>query len=97
MDRYIQMMADMNVFRSDMDVEKALSGLQGFEDALRLGIQFEKDSIIFYLTMHDATDKKKGRDSIDQLVEEEKKHLKKLVLELRKHAPRKETIDSASG
>ena len=85
MDQYLQMMADMNVFRSDVDMEEKLSLVGSVEDALKLGIQFEKDSIIFLLSMQEATDESKGRKSIDQLVNEEKEHLKRLSLELRRH------------
>lgn len=84
--QYLYMMADMNVFRSDADVRDKLAGVASLEDALKLAIQFEKDSIIFFLSMQDATSEKKGRRFIDQLIDEEKKHLKRLSLELRKHA-----------
>ena len=84
MNRYLQMMADMHVFRSDFDVEEKLSQVIKSEDVLKIGIQFEKDSIIFFLTMQDATEGEKGREFIGQLVNEEKKHLSKLSMELRK-------------
>ncbi|MBW1612967.1 MAG: hypothetical protein JRF08_04940 [Deltaproteobacteria bacterium] len=75
MNRYLQMMADMHVFRSDFDVEEKLSQVIKSEDVLKIGIQFEKDSIIFFLTMQDATEGEKGREFIGQLVNEEKKTL----------------------
>ena len=84
-DQYLQMMADMNVFRSDVDMEERLSLVGSVEDALKLGIQFEKDSIIFFLSMQEAAAENKGRKSIDQLVNEEKEHLKRLSLELRRY------------
>jgi len=84
MNQYLRMMADMHVFRSDLEVEGELSRVKGTEDVLRLGIRFEKDSIIFFLTMQDATEGKKGREYIGQLVCEEKDHLRKLSLELRR-------------
>jgi len=84
MNKYLQMMADMHVFRSDFDVEEELSRVKNPEDVLKLGIQFEKDSIIFFLTIQDATEEKKGQELIGQLVDEEKKHLNKLSLELGK-------------
>ncbi|UCG67117.1 MAG: ferritin family protein [Deltaproteobacteria bacterium] len=90
MNQYLQMMADMNIFRSGLDVDKQLSGIKTHEDALRLAIQFEKDSIVFYTTMQDATADTKGREFIGQLIYEEKKHLKKLALELKKHTTCKE-------
>ena len=85
MNNYLHMVADMNVFRSDFNLEDELSQVKSAEDALRFGIQFEKDSIIFFLTIQDATDEAKGRELIGRLIEEEKGHLKKLSLELRKH------------
>jgi len=85
MDQYLQMMADMNVFRSDVDMEEKLSLAGSVEDALKLGIQFEKDSIIFFLSMQEATADNRGRKSIDQLVNEEREHLKRLSLQLRRH------------
>ncbi len=84
MNRYLKMMADMHVFRSDLDVEGKLSRVKNLEDALNLGIRFEKDSIIFFLTMQDATEDKKGREFVGQLVCEEKDHLRKLSLALRR-------------
>lgn len=84
MNQYLQMMADMNVFRSNLDLGEVLSSVKNLEDVLRLGIQFEKDSIVFYITIQDATEEKKGREFIGQLVNEEKKHLRRLSLELRK-------------
>jgi len=84
MNQYLQMMADVHVFRSDLDVEKKLSQAQNPEDILKLGIQFEKDSIVFFVTMQDSTEEKKGREIIGQLIDEEKEHLKKLSLELRR-------------
>ena len=39
MNQYLQMMADMNVFRSDVDMEEELSSVKNLEDVLRLGIQ----------------------------------------------------------
>lgn len=84
MNQYLKMMADMHVFRSDLDVEKKLSQAKNPEDILKLGVQFEKDSIIFFVTMQDSTEEKKGREFIGQLIDEEKEHLKKLSLELRR-------------
>jgi len=85
MNNYLHMVADMNVFSSDSNLKDELSQVKSAEDALKFGIQFEKDSIIFFLTIQDATDEAKGRELIGQLIEEEKGHLKKLSLELRKH------------
>ena len=80
---YLRMMAEMHVFRTDEEVEEQLSWITGAIDAVNLAIQFEKDSIIFFLDMQDATTGNQERELIGQLVNEERQHLKKLSLKLR--------------
>jgi rubrerythrin len=84
-EQYLKMMADMHVFRADMNLDQLLEEVQSAEDALSLAIRFEKDSVTFYLAMKDETESEKGREQIDQLVEEEKRHLRTLSMALRKH------------
>jgi len=81
--QYIQDTADMNVFRHPEDVAKYVSEMRGAEDALRLAIRFEKDSITFYLMMKDLTEEDKGKEFVDRILNEEKEHLKRLSRELR--------------
>jgi rubrerythrin len=81
---YIRMMADQHVFRSSAEVDEQLSRVKTAADALRLAIQFEKDSVLFFLSMQDATCEDKGRELINMLVKEEQEHLKRLSLQLRK-------------
>ena len=59
-------------------------------DALKLAIQFEKDSILFFLLMQDETEKGKGKELISQLTNEEKAHLRMLSKELGRVMRRKE-------
>ena len=84
LDLYIKMMADQHVFVSGSALDEQLSHIKTAADALKLAIQFEKDSVLFFLTMQDATCDDKGRDLIQLLVKEEQEHLKRLSLELRK-------------
>lgn len=84
LDRYIKMMADEHVFNSDAGVEAELAKLKGVEDALKLAMDFEKDSVLFFLTMEDATESEKGREQIRLLVKEEQEHLRRLTMELRR-------------
>lgn len=81
---YIKMMADQHVFRTGERVDEQLKSVTGTVEALRLAIEFEKDSVIFFLTMQDATDENKGRELISLLVKEEQEHLRRLTLELKK-------------
>ena len=83
-DQYLKMMAGMHVFRERDGVDKALAQVNTAEDALRLAMGFEKDSIVFFLSMQDATEEMQGQKLIGQLVHEEMGHLKKLSVELKK-------------
>lgn len=83
-DAYIKMMADQHVFVGGESIEAQVSHLKNVKDALKLAINFEKDSVIFFLAIQDATDEAKGREFIGQLVKEEQQHLRRLTLELKK-------------
>ena len=80
--QYLKMAADMHVFRAATPVEEQLAHVDSAEDAIRLAMQFEKDSILFFLLMQDETKKGKGKDLITQLTNEEKAHLRLLSKEL---------------
>lgn len=86
--QYIQAMADMNVFRKDENVHKYIHELRHVEDALRLGIQFEKDSIAFYMMLRELTEEDKGREFVDDIIAQETQHLKSLSRELRNEVGR---------
>jgi rubrerythrin len=81
---YIKMVADEHVFRTREGVESQLTAVKNAGDALKLAIQFEKDSVIFFLSMQEATDETKGREFINLLVKEEQAHLRRLTLQLQK-------------
>ncbi len=82
-EQYIRDTADMNVFRKPEHVEQYISEMDRVEDALRLAIQFEKDSITFYLILKDLTEEDKGKAFVDGILAGEKEHLKRLSRELR--------------
>ena len=72
-DDYIKMMADQHVFVKGENVETEVCKLTDMKDALKLAIEFEKDSVIFFLSMQDAADGK-GKELINLLVKEEQGH-----------------------
>jgi rubrerythrin len=82
MEAYLKMMADQHVFTSDETLQAALAELKNVRDALKMAIEFEKDSVIFFLSMQEATDNKKDQEMIGLLVKEEQAHLRRLALEL---------------
>lgn len=82
LDAYLQMMADQHVFRSSSELDSNLARIRTAEDALRLALQFEKDSVIFFLGMQEATCEGKDRDLIGLLIKEEQDHVRRLALQL---------------
>jgi rubrerythrin len=81
---YLKMMADQHVFISSAGVLSQLDQIKDAKDALKMAIGFEKDSVIFFLSMQNATEGTKGKEFIGSLVNEEMGHLRRLSLELRK-------------
>ncbi len=73
---YLKSLADLRVFyQKDMDVST-------IEGILTAAIAAEKDSIVFYLGMKDLVPEKLGKDKIDAIINEEKKHIIMLGQEL---------------
>jgi rubrerythrin len=81
---YLKMMADQHIFISSANVRSQVDQIKDAADALRMAIGFEKDSVIFFLSMQDATEGAKGKELIGTLVKEELDHLRRLSIELRK-------------
>ncbi|MCX7821877.1 MAG: ferritin family protein [Syntrophobacterales bacterium] len=84
LDQYIKMMAKEHIFSSASGVEQEIKKISSVQDALRLAIQFEKDSVLFFVSMKEATDDTRGREMIDLLIKEEQEHVKRLSLALRR-------------
>ncbi len=73
---YLQALANMRVF-----FEKKIDPTS-MEEILKSAIDAEKDSIIFYLGMRDLVPEKNGKDRIEAIIGEEKKHIQLLSKEL---------------
>jgi rubrerythrin len=84
LDTYIRALADQHVFGPGVKSAGAPANLATVEDALKLAIQFEKDSVVFYLGMQEATCEGKAREVVGLLVKEELSHVRRLSLHLKK-------------
>lgn len=82
LDMYIKMMADDHVFVAD--VKELITQVKDAKSALKMAIEFEKDSVLFFLSFEEAMSTQKDRDLVKTLVKEEQGHLKRLTLELMK-------------
>ncbi len=84
LEAYIADMAKNHVFSDLKDLNTRLSEAKTVSDAIQLALQCEKDSVIFYLSMLEATCEGKARDFVDLLIKEEQSHVKRLSIQLRK-------------
>jgi len=80
LDRYIKMMADEHVFVAG--IKDQLAQVKDARSALKMAIEFEKDSVLFFLSLEEAVAGQRDQDLIRTLVKEEQGHLKRLSLEL---------------
>jgi rubrerythrin len=77
-------MADDHVFISGGDIENQIGRIRDASDALKLAIEFEKDTVLFFLSLEEAVAGKKDWEFIKSLLKEEQEHVRRLTLELRK-------------
>ncbi len=84
LDQYIRMMADNHVFVSGEDIKNQIARIRDSSDALKLAMEFEKDTLVFFLGLEEAMTGRKDQELIKSLLIEEQGHLKRLTLELRK-------------
>ena len=73
---YFDYLVEYSVFPKD-DSKESIEALNDVEKALKLAIQAEKDSILFYREMCDYNEGK-TLEAVSQLIEEEKDHLRAL-------------------
>lgn len=74
-DMYLRTMADQHVFPPGTPIEPLLAEARTTEDALRLALRYEGDSILFFLGMMRVVPDQMGRGQIDELIEEERRHI----------------------
>jgi rubrerythrin len=72
---YLRSVADGHVFDVRTDPMELLSGEEEFVDILRIAIELEKDSIVFYLGMKDLVPKRLGGGWVDEIINEEMRHI----------------------
>jgi len=75
---YMQALAGENVFTKDDAMKTLAKKASWVNEAIEIGIGFEKDSIIFFSEMNKFVPESAGK-TIDDLIEQEKEHLRKLL------------------
>ncbi|MDD4352793.1 MAG: hypothetical protein PHU71_07525 [Candidatus Gracilibacteria bacterium] len=72
---YLRAMADRRVVDVSRRPQDVLKGAESFADILGIAVGMEKDSIAFYVGMQDMVPPALGRDKLDLIIKEEKKHI----------------------
>jgi len=72
---YLQAMADGHVFDLKMDPSQQLRDVETVENIVKLAIEAEKNSIIFYLGMKELVPARLGKDKVEAIIKEEMGHI----------------------
>lgn len=75
---YLQASADTHIFTIET-AESRLNSVNSSQEALDMAIQFEKDSVAFFLGMKEILPDQKGKSQIDQLIRAEMEHVRMLT------------------
>ena len=72
---YLQAMASGHVFDLKKDLAQQLTGKETTADILKMAIEAEKDSIIFYLGLKDFVPAETGKEKVEDIIKEEMNHI----------------------
>ncbi len=79
---YIRAFTDGKVFDLKKNKADLISDKSALDDILKMAIDAEKNSIVFYTGIKKAVPELLGKDTIDQIIAEEVKHIVMLVEKL---------------
>lgn len=86
---YFKYLVEYSVFPKE-DSEEAVEALNDVEKALKLAIQAEKDSILFYREMCEYNEGK-TTEAVNKLIAQEKEHLRSLGKYIKEYGSKKES------
>ncbi len=81
---YLDAMADAHGGEGDPDVLELITGRESMEEIIKTAIGLEKKSILFYVGLEDLVPVRLGKEKIDKIIREEKKHIAQLIGFLKK-------------
>jgi rubrerythrin len=76
--QYLAAMADTMGGEGSPSVADSLTGDETLEEILQTAVGLEKDSILFYLGIKDLIPSQSGKDRIDKIIREERRHVAQL-------------------
>jgi rubrerythrin len=79
---YLQAMADSRGTEGKIDQTQKLTGKEKTEDILKIAINSEKNSVVFYVGLKDLVPTETGKDKVKEIITEEMGHIAVLNKEL---------------
>lgn len=76
---YVKALADSRVFTTESEAARLAKSCKTPVEALRAALQFEKDSILLFQSMKTVTKAEWGKEKIDDLIDQEKGHIRKIA------------------
>ena len=73
--QYLAAMADTHGGEGSPSAADALSGDETIQEIIHIAIGLEKESILFYLGLKDLVPPEYGRDRLDKIIDEERRHI----------------------
>ena len=76
---YLQAMVDGDVFSNIKPTEELLKGGESVDDIRRMAIEFEKNTVVYFISLKNALSAPEDKSKIDNLINEEIRHIKILT------------------
>ncbi|HLD36607.1 MAG TPA: ferritin family protein [Planctomycetota bacterium] len=72
---YLKAVSDSNVFTQALNLKDVSAKIKNTKDAIIIALDFEKDSILFFIQMKKFTRPEWGQAEINKLIEQEQEHI----------------------
>jgi len=82
-DEYLKALSDSTSLEGSIFASYLFSGDEALSDIVMIGIDLEKETILYYLGLKDLFTKKQDLKVIDAIIQEEKSHIGTLIYEYR--------------
>ncbi len=81
---YLQMKGGASGIEGKKSPTQALTGNETMKEIFEIAVNAEKESITFYTSLKDLVSSEAGKDKVEAIIEEEKKHVDSLLEQLEK-------------
>ena len=74
--KYLKVVADSKVFRTELSAGELLGAINGPADVLKLALQKEKDAVVYFVALKYYLLGEKYKDRVDKIIIEELNHIR---------------------